>query len=49
MGFLGIRHVSMRAPGPWWPRSTSVDELLTPFGTVHGGVVTPWPTTCSVR
>ena len=38
MGFLGIRHT---AAGPGWFEAeiTVRPELLTPFGTAHGGVV----------
>jgi uncharacterized protein (TIGR00369 family) len=36
-GYLGIELVRF-APGKLWCRATIRDELLTPFGTVHGGV-----------
>lgn len=39
MGFLGIRHVALDA-GSMVAEVDIRDELLTPFGTVHGGVVT---------
>ncbi len=38
MGFLGIRHVSF-GPGTMVAELDVRDELLTPFGTAHGGVV----------
>lgn len=38
MGFLGIRHVSMDA-GRLVAELDVRDDLLTPFGTAHGGVV----------
>ena len=37
-GYLGIELLRF-APGKLWCRATIRDELLTPFGTVHGGVV----------
>lgn len=38
MGFLGIRHTGCGAG--WFEAEIDVrDELLTPFGTAHGGVV----------
>jgi uncharacterized protein (TIGR00369 family) len=37
-GYLGIELLRF-APGKLWSRATVRDELLTPFGTVHGGVV----------
>ena len=36
--YLGIELLRF-APGKLWCRATIRDELLTPFGTVHGGVV----------
>jgi len=36
-GYLGIELVRF-APGKLWCRATIRDELVTPFGTVHGGV-----------
>jgi uncharacterized protein (TIGR00369 family) len=36
--YLGIELVKF-APGKLWCRATVRDDLLTPFGTVHGGVV----------
>jgi 1,4-dihydroxy-2-naphthoyl-CoA hydrolase len=38
MGYLGIRHVSF-GPGTMVAEVDVRDELLTPFGTAHGGVV----------
>lgn len=38
MGYLGIRHVSF-GPGTMVAELDVRDELLTPFGTAHGGVV----------
>lgn len=37
-GYLGIELVKF-APAKMWARATVRDELLTPFGTAHGGVV----------
>ena len=37
-GYLGIELLRF-APGKLWSRATLRDELVTPFGTVHGGVV----------
>jgi 1,4-dihydroxy-2-naphthoyl-CoA hydrolase len=36
--YLGIELLRF-APGKLWCRATIRDDLLTPFGTVHGGVV----------
>jgi len=36
--YLGIELLRF-APGKLWCRATIREELLTPFGTVHGGVV----------
>ena len=36
--YLGIELLRFE-PGKLWCRATMRDELLTPFGTVHGGVV----------
>lgn len=38
MGYLGIRHVSF-GPGTMVAELDVREELLTPFGTAHGGVV----------
>lgn len=38
MGFLGIRHTEF-GPGTMVAEVDVRDELLTPFGTLHGGVV----------
>lgn len=38
MGYLGIRHVSL-GPGTMVAELDVREELLTPFGTAHGGVV----------
>ena len=38
MGYLGIRHVSLGA-GTMVAEVDVRDELLTPFGTLHGGVI----------
>ncbi len=38
MGFLGIRHVSF-GPGTMVGEVDVRDDLLTPFGTLHGGVI----------
>ncbi len=38
MGYLGIRHVSLGA-GTMVAEVDVRDDLLTPFGTLHGGVV----------
>ncbi len=38
MGFLGIRHTSLGA-GTMVAEIDVRDDLLTPFGTLHGGVV----------
>jgi 1,4-dihydroxy-2-naphthoyl-CoA hydrolase len=35
---FGIEHVRF-APGKLWCRATIGDELLTPFGNVHGGAL----------
>ncbi len=37
-GFLGIELLRF-APGKLWCRATLGEELLTPFGTVHGGAL----------
>lgn len=37
-GYLGIELVKFE-PGKLWAKATLRDELLTPFGNVHGGVV----------
>jgi 1,4-dihydroxy-2-naphthoyl-CoA hydrolase len=37
-GYLGIEMVRF-APGRLWCRAKVTDELLTPFGNVHGGVL----------
>ncbi|MCU4187474.1 PaaI family thioesterase [Acidiferrimicrobium sp. IK] len=37
-GYLGIELVRFE-PGRLWCRATIRDELLTPFGNAHGGVV----------
>jgi 1,4-dihydroxy-2-naphthoyl-CoA hydrolase len=36
--YLGIEHVRFE-PGRLWCRATIRDELLTPFGNAHGGVL----------
>jgi 1,4-dihydroxy-2-naphthoyl-CoA hydrolase len=36
--YLGIEHVRFE-PGKLWCRATIREELLTPFGNAHGGVV----------
>lgn len=38
MGFLGIRHTEF-GPGTMVAEVDVRDDLLTPFGTLHGGVV----------
>lgn len=38
MGFLAIRHVSF-GPGTMVAEIDVRDDLLTPFGTLHGGVI----------
>lgn len=38
MGFLGIRHVSF-GPGTMVAEVDVRDDLMTPFGSMHGGVV----------
>lgn len=38
MGYLGIRHVSF-GPGTMVAEVAVRDELMTPFGSMHGGVV----------
>lgn len=38
MGFLGIRHAEF-GPGTMIAEVDVRDELLTPFGTLHGGVI----------
>ena len=38
MGYLGIRHVAF-GPGTMVAELDVREELLTPFGTAHGGVV----------
>ncbi|GAC1644780.1 MAG: PaaI family thioesterase [Candidatus Dormibacteraceae bacterium] len=37
-GFLGIELVRFE-PGKLWSRATVTEELLTPFGNAHGGVL----------
>jgi len=37
-GYLGIELVKFE-PGKLWAKATLREELLTPFGNVHGGVV----------
>lgn len=37
-GYLGIELVKFE-PGKMWAKATVRDELLTPFGNAHGGVV----------
>ena len=37
-GFLGIELVRF-GPGKLWCRATVTEELLTPFGNAHGGVL----------
>lgn len=37
-GYLGIELVKFE-PAKMWARATIREELLTPFGTAHGGVV----------
>ncbi len=37
-GFLGLELVRFE-PGKLWAKATISDELLTPFGNAHGGVV----------
>ena len=37
-GYLGIEHVRFE-PGRLWCRATIREELLTPFGNAHGGVL----------
>lgn len=37
-GYLGIELLRF-GPGKLWCRATIREELLTPFGTVHGGVM----------
>ncbi|HEX6417634.1 MAG TPA: PaaI family thioesterase [Acidimicrobiales bacterium] len=37
-GYLGIEHVRFE-PGRLWCRATVRDDMLTPFGNAHGGVL----------
>jgi 1,4-dihydroxy-2-naphthoyl-CoA hydrolase len=37
-GYLGLEHVRFE-PGRLWCRATISDEVLTPFGNAHGGVL----------
>lgn len=37
-GYLGIEHVRFE-PGRLWCRATVTEEMLTPFGNAHGGVL----------